>query len=271
MNKLIKSLAVALMLLIVGGSAYSFSYFTSVELNTSLAAAFAFFSVALVLGEVGVLGVITQNPWIGRAKQSAGNMTLTTWKGKNVMKTKPLSVENPNTEAQQYQRNTLALFVSIYRQISAAIQIGFKQQAIGMSEYNACAKANMMESFTSGLAPLATFDPANFKASKGTIFPTVVASQVASAGGGDTVLTYDPTITAPGQSLSDKAIVACYNMDTKTWNTNLVGALRSIGTVNCLLPAGSLAAHTIYTYLFFVNAAGTKTSDSEVDTVIIGA
>ena len=47
----------------------------------------------------------TQNPWIGRVKGSAGNMTGCKVYDKNVLRAKAFEVSNPNTAAQQTQRN----------------------------------------------------------------------------------------------------------------------------------------------------------------------
>lgn len=271
MKTLIKSFAVALMLLIVGGSAYSFSYFAKVDLNSSLAVAFGFVSIALVLGEVGVLGVITQNPWIGRAKQSAGSMTLTTWKGKNVMKTKPLSVENPNTVGQQAQRSVLRQMVAIYRQISAMIQIGFKQQAIGMSEYNAFLKANMDEAFDVSVPPTATLDPTLLVMSKGTIFPTDMTSVTADVSDGDVVFSWPTTPLLPGQAASDLHCAIGYNETTDDWQLFDGSTARSAGTYTQNLPTGWVAGNTVQFYSFFANAALSKSSDSTLDTVTVVA
>lgn len=47
----------------------------------------------------------TQNPWIGRVRGSAGNMTGCKVYDKNVLRAKAFEVSNPNTAAQQTQRN----------------------------------------------------------------------------------------------------------------------------------------------------------------------
>lgn len=59
----------------------------------------------------------TQNPWMGRAKKSAGGMTATKFGQDNILRSKPLEVTNPKTEAQMTQRNFFALliaFVSLF-------------------------------------------------------------------------------------------------------------------------------------------------------------
>ena len=47
----------------------------------------------------------TQNPWMGRFRGSAGNMTGCKVYDKNVLRAKAFEVSNPNTPAQQNQRN----------------------------------------------------------------------------------------------------------------------------------------------------------------------
>ena len=47
----------------------------------------------------------TQNPWMGRFRGSAGNMTGCKVYDKNVLRAKAFEVANPNTPAQQNQRN----------------------------------------------------------------------------------------------------------------------------------------------------------------------
>lgn len=50
----------------------------------------------------------TQNPWMGRARGSAGNMTSSKVYDKNVMRAKAFEVNNPKTAAQTSERNFFA-------------------------------------------------------------------------------------------------------------------------------------------------------------------
>lgn len=56
---------------------------------------------------------IVQNPLIGAAKKSAGSMTFTRIKGQNILKTKAMTVKNPNTVAQQNNRRRF-LLISLF-------------------------------------------------------------------------------------------------------------------------------------------------------------
>lgn len=49
-----------------------------------------------------------QSPWMGRVKGSAGNMTGSKVYDKNVLRAKAFEVSNPNTTAQQTERNFFA-------------------------------------------------------------------------------------------------------------------------------------------------------------------
>lgn len=60
----------------------------------------------------------TQNPWMGRARGSAGNMTSSKVYDKNVMRAKAFEVNNPKTAAQTAERNFFAECQSMTSQIT---------------------------------------------------------------------------------------------------------------------------------------------------------
>lgn len=86
---------------------------------------------------------VVQNPLIGRTKQKFSNAVFTTWKGINVLRSKPLTVANPNSPAQQASRAKFALSSKIGRRILEAIKKGFKSQAVGKSEINVFVSKNV--------------------------------------------------------------------------------------------------------------------------------
>lgn len=123
---------------------------------------------------------ITQNPLIGRAKQSAGGMTFTTWKGKNVLKTKATSVANPKTEGQLTQRAKMTALVSIFRAASAAVNIGFAARAVGKSAFNAFTSNNLKTvELTEGLNAV-SINPATLVFADGSLTPTPSLVKAAS-------------------------------------------------------------------------------------------
>lgn len=82
-----------------------------------------------------------QSPWMGRIKGSAGNMTGCKVYDKNVMRAKAFEVSNPNTAAQQTQRNFFALLVDLCSDFSEAqLRTLFPAKPKTMSRRNAITK-----------------------------------------------------------------------------------------------------------------------------------
>lgn len=82
-----------------------------------------------------------QNPIIGRAKGSAGNMTFSKNFDKNVMRSKPMEVSNPRTTAQVTQRDFFGEVQAITQTVSEEqLRSLFGQKPKGMSRRNALSK-----------------------------------------------------------------------------------------------------------------------------------
>lgn len=83
----------------------------------------------------------TQNPWMGRVRGSAGNMTGCKVYDKNVLRAKAFEVSNPDTAAQQTQRDFFKEVASIVATVSEEelrSLFGIKPKA--MSRRNALSK-----------------------------------------------------------------------------------------------------------------------------------
>lgn len=88
-----------------------------------------------------------QSPWMGRIKGSAGNMTGCKVYDKNVMRAKAFEVSNPNTPAQQTQRNFFKELTALCTDFSEEqLRTLFPQKPKTMSRRNAIAK-QISESF----------------------------------------------------------------------------------------------------------------------------
>ncbi len=80
---------------------------------------------------------VVSNTITGKTRGSVGNVTFTSWKGLNVMKSKPAHVHNPNTVLQQISKAKMIKTVEFYQNCSACVNLGFSQRAIKKSAYNA--------------------------------------------------------------------------------------------------------------------------------------
>ena len=83
----------------------------------------------------------TQNPWMGRFRGSAGNMTGCKVYDKNVLRAKAFEVANPNTQAQQVQRNFFKSLSQLVATFSdEQLRTLFSQKPKAMSRRNALSR-----------------------------------------------------------------------------------------------------------------------------------
>ena len=82
-----------------------------------------------------------QFPWIGRSRGSAGGMTTAKINNKNVMRAKAFEVNNPNTPAQQNQRNYFTELTTLAGSFtSEQLKTLFPRKPKSMSRRNALTK-----------------------------------------------------------------------------------------------------------------------------------
>lgn len=211
---------------------------------------------------------IVQNTLIGRSKQSIGNATFTTWKGKNVLKSKPISVENPQTDGQVTQRLKMTGIVLLFRSVAAAVALGFKERAVGMSEYNAFVKNNIIPATTITLPSTITYNYSAIYMSMGTISPTDMTSVVADDSLNTVVFTFPSTADFPGQSTTDKITIVYINTTGGGYKVVTEGAARSAGTLS-VADSAMVTGDVLEVYTFFTKADGSKSSDSTYQQVTV--
>lgn len=205
---------------------------------------------------------IVQNVLIGRSKNKIGNAVFTTWKGKNVLKSKPLTVENPRTDKQLMRRSAMTQIVGMYRQVAGMVSLGWKQLAIGKSEYNAFVSFNLLNGFDYSTPPTATLIPDQLLLSKGTIAPTSISTVTSSNGSPSVTVTWPTSATLPGQAVSDKALILCINPTTDGIGQSVASIARSAGTATITMSENNATGNEIYVYLGFYNETDGKASDS---------
>lgn len=206
---------------------------------------------------------VIQNPLIGRAKQKLGGSVFTTWKGINVLKGKPLSVANPKTDPQLMRRSALTQIIALARTIAAALNFGFKEQAVHKSAFNAFVGYNLKNAFDYAAPPVATMLPVDILVSQGTISPTVINSMVADQSLATIVVNYPTTADLPGESASDLLYGVAMNNVTGVWITLPGSGLRSTGTKSFATPAGFVTVgQMVRGFFFFYNSSTRKSADS---------
>jgi hypothetical protein len=211
------------------------------------------------------------NVLIGKTSGSVGGTTFSSWKGINVLKSKPTVVANPQSDKQTAQRTAFSAMVAMYRVLVAILSIGFKEMAVKMSAFNAFTSVNLKNAFDLSSPPTATFEPENLLISKGTITDTEITDVVASDAAGTIVFSYPDTAGLPGQSASDKPLMVVFNETKNAWTSKVGTATRADGTDNLAIPDGWEVADVLHCYLGFANSAGDSASDSAYKADVIEA
>ena len=86
---------------------------------------------------------VTQNPHIGRSRNAFATAVFSTWKGRNVMRGKPISVHNPDTPKQREQRGAFGATVQLWTRDLSAHKRGFNSFTSRMTEVNAFVQQNI--------------------------------------------------------------------------------------------------------------------------------
>lgn len=208
---------------------------------------------------------IVQNTLIGRARQKIGGSVFSTWKGLNVLKSKPLTVANPKTPGQIQQRSAMSQITKLFRGASGYVALGFKQQAVHMSEFNAFASYNLKNAFNKAVSGVATLVPLDLLFSQGTITKTIPVTVSASLAL-HFEITWDASGTLPpGVSNSDVCQYFGYNSTKGTFSTVNSGDLWSDTDSDLpTIPTDWAIGDTVFLYMFFYNPTSRKSSDSVV-------
>lgn len=200
-----------------------------------------------------------QNPITGRSSGGFGNAIAGTWKGINYMRSKPLEVANPQTDAQMKQRSKLAVLVMFARQLMIIIRIGFREKAIKQSAYNAFIKENMNNGFLSFVSSAWTANNPLLAIAKGSLDVTDLTSVSTSNGSSSVTVNY-PATASGNQSLGDKL---CVVVSTDDGAAQSIGSnTREDGSVVLTFPRALVTGDVLNVYYFFYAANGQKVSDS---------
>ena len=205
---------------------------------------------------------VPQNTLIGKTKQSVGNATFTTWKGINVLKSKPVSVANPRTQGQVNQRTMMANFVKLYRENAAIFNAGFRQLAVKQSAYNAASSANLKNASINNQDSPVLADPSILEVAKGSLYPAPITGVVTDRSSNAIVINWSPGIQAD-QLNGDIAYATAYSNDGTVVGSSIGEGVRSDGELTFDLAAGVNAGIQINVYLFFVQTGSGKVWDSD--------
>ena len=210
---------------------------------------------------------VTQNPHIGRSKNAFATAVFTTWKGRNVMKGKPISVHNPDTPAQKKQRSAFGATVQLWTRELSGHKRGFNSYVSKMTEVNAFVQNNINSSVSANPAGDIITDFNKLVLAEGPL-PQAIGLNATITSGVITIdFDGDPDTYLPNQSASDQLSVAVIVQDATGAFTvsNFIDAAKREdenyivpGTFS--IPAGG----NVYVVVYFWSTVHRISSDSHV-------
>jgi hypothetical protein len=208
------------------------------------------------------------NPLIGRSSGKIGSVIMQTYKGLNIMREKPLTVANPQTEKQRESRAKLAFLVSLYRLFAAFFQKGFRQAQNPLSPYNWFISTNNNDGLLNWDGSEVTPDYTALKASKGTMEETHISSAVYNSSTGGILITFPTSLAGTQQKSTDRLNVMVINKDTQeiiaAENT---GIARNAGSFTIATGQTGLDPNDLAIITYFTSVDSKNTSDSVLTNV----
>lgn len=191
---------------------------------------------------------------LGGLSGSIGNVTGSSWKGVPVLRTKPLSVANPNTPAQQAVRTPWASLTKLGSSITGVIlQPVWNGIASKMSGYNLFLQKNAQQAFNA----LGDFVPMGLSVSPGTL-PSVpvTVDELASP----SVMSFNIATSLPSvQALpTDKLYAVVVDYDGNYLGSVSGTVARSVGAFSVVANRTLKNHEMVYAYAFFMSADGKR-------------
>lgn len=197
---------------------------------------------------------------LGGVQNKIGNVVGTSWKGIPVLKSLPLSVANPRTAGQVFQRNrftnVVAFAVSILAEVIKPLWDRFAQQQSG---YNAFISENISNFNDAGLVT-----PAQLVISKGKMSATQIDNISSDVRTSTVTIEWNNDTGQGFKQASDTAFVVISNTNGRDVTGYDTGAVRTDQLVQV---SKELTAGVTYAvWLAFRRADGTIVSDTSYST-----
>jgi len=204
---------------------------------------------------------------LGGISGKIGGIVGSSWKGINVIKTKPLSVANPKTAGQVAQRTKFSNTVAFAGVILATvIKPLWDRFASKMSGYNAFVETNINLFAAASPSPAA-----DLVISKGKMSKTTILTGESSEAGNTVTLTW-PNDAGEGFKLAaDEAYIVIVNETDEFVEAFETAVLRSALTAEVEPSIAIDEGVTMNVYLAFKRSDGTIVSNTSYKTFVGGA
>ncbi|HAH23619.1 MAG TPA: hypothetical protein DCL77_07665 [Prolixibacteraceae bacterium] len=197
---------------------------------------------------------------LGGFSGKVGTVIGGSWKGIEYMRSLATSVSNPNSPAQLDQRARFGTMIKFLKPLTAFLRIGFKNQAVRMSAFNAAMSYNFSNAIT-GAYPVYEIDYTQVLVSQGSL-PQALNPTAVSTTAGEIDYSWEDNSSDADAMADDKSVLVVYNPVKKRVVTLEGGNTRTGGSQVITVPA-SFSGDEVQCYISFQNANGSVISNSQ--------
>ncbi len=194
----------------------------------------------------------------GPIVNKVGSVIFAVNKGQNVVRSKPASVSQANSEAQLFQRAKMTLMVALYRLTSAAANMGYTATPNPSSPYNAFTSYNIKNGTSGSTSSTVTYDFASLLFANGSLGTTAVTSVAIDSADEGLTFSFSSSTPLSGQASTDKIYVVVHNATQGLWDTQIATETRASGSADVTLAMNVAAADVCHVYIFFYSEDGSK-------------
>jgi hypothetical protein len=200
----------------------------------------------------------------GGVSGKVGNLTGSSWKGIQVVKSRPQSVAYPGTAGQVAQTTNMSAIVSFCKLIlSSWIKPLWDRSAVKMSGYNAFVRANIAE-FADGVID----DYSTLVMSQGTMASTPISGVSVALTYDEVNVTWEASSVSGLQNSTDIAFACVINETTQEVNVSS-SAIRSESSIDIPLLTLAKVGDVLHIYLAFKRSNGTVISANSYSSITV--
>ncbi len=211
------------------------------------------------------MGTIKQGI-LGGFSGKVGSVIGGVWKGISYMRGIPLSVANPQTDAQLTQRQKWSVTMRFIQPLSEFLQLGFKQYAVKQTGINAAMSYNIRNALT-GTYPNIAIDYPNALVARGNL-PSALNQVASSTVAGTVKFDWEDNSGEIGAAATDKTLLVVYNPTQNQAVTVNQLAERGDGTQTVTVP-DSFSGDLCECWMAFISAEGVVSNSAFAGAVTV--
>lgn len=198
---------------------------------------------------------------LGGFSGKTGPVIGSSWKGRAVMRSKPIYKKNRSfTQPQMNQQEKFKIMMAFLRSIDYLLNLTYKTNNKGRNGFQEAFSANLKDAVAGTESPF-SIDYANVKMAYGTI-PVLSPVTLTAEASNMVKFSWNASIDSGNKaSIADRAIAVLYSPDDNLFLTSHFNTRRS--DLEVLVDAALFTGKTVHGWFFFLSDDESKASNSQ--------